>query len=707
MYGDLCRAREGICMRSKEIGNSRQTEKRLLRDMEVFSSPQFLRLVQRIGKEITDKHDAQIRFYSDATDHRAGYFEGRYIYINTMNMLTQSFPTLDLRSKSLIGVEGHECGHQNYSSIYLRRKYIDGIASGILYPAWPLPETERETGFLQSMKEGFQKKDAVLLGLYLQTAGRLHGYLEDAFIEEQMCRRFPGSIRQGILQNRKRNMEQISSLKSQIVQKKSKLKIMLLLLVQYMFTNKVNVWDGEVAEYMELLRNCIPVLLKTTVDMGESARYLATNQILLKLWPLLLEEAEGMERKIKSTGEDKENVLKQTFDEWKEDLPQYSEEPSCRKIRMERKEASDVLWNGGELKYTVSEEIQSIQMEGESATKGQESLREEKTESLLSELQQETVKTIDIGRELQNICLELKREAREKGYEEWMRERLKEILENTEFTPVNREIKKRVFRKEVISQTAYQKYRIFQPQIKHTLMKMKQDLLPVLKRKKTHILRYQYIGKRLDMAHLWNPEKRIFQTKIPSQNMDTAIVFLLDQSGSIDSKRWETSVLTALCVVEFAQVFGIPVCVNGHCTGREHIGRKREEIVCLHSYLEFGEKEEGKYRILDMETGGANRDGAALLYMAEKMVKRKEKMKILIFFCDGLPNAQGYGGKVAREDLQKVQRQLKQKQITLFVAAIGRDQEDIQNIYGNACINAENLEQLPHQIVKKLLEYMG
>ena len=61
--------------------------------------------------------------------------------------------------------------------------------------------------------------------------------------------------------------------------------------------------------------------------------------------------------------------------------------------------------------------------------------------------------------------------------------------------------------------------------------------------------------------------------------------------------------------------------------------------MCLHSYLEFGEKEEGKYRILDMETGGANRDGAALLYMAEKMVKRKEKMKILIFFCDGRTKA--------------------------------------------------------------------
>lgn len=122
-------------MRSEEKESNKQTEKRLLRDMEVFSSPQFLRLAQRIGKEITQKHNAQIRFYYDALDRRAGYFEGRYIYINIMNRLTQSFPTLDLRSKSLIGVEGHECGHQNYSSIYLRRKYIDGIAKGILYPS--------------------------------------------------------------------------------------------------------------------------------------------------------------------------------------------------------------------------------------------------------------------------------------------------------------------------------------------------------------------------------------------------------------------------------------------------------------------------------------------------------------------------------------------------------------------------------------------
>ena len=115
--------------------------------------------------------------------------------------------------------------------------------------------------------------------------------------------------------------------------------------------------------------------------------------------------------------------------------------------------------------------------------------------------------------------------------------------------------------------------------------------------------------------------------------MDTAIGFLLDQSGSIDSKRWETSVLTALCVVEFAQVFGIPVCVNGHCTGREHIGRKREEIVCLHSYLEFGEKEEGKYRNFGYgDRRSQQRWGGPSLHGSKKWSKRKEKMKILTFF---------------------------------------------------------------------------
>ena len=688
---------------------------RLLQDTVVFSSPQFLRLVQRIGKEITVKHDAQIRFYSDISDDKCGYFEGRYIYINTSNLITQSFPTLDLRSISLIGVEGHECGHQNYSSIYLRRKYIKGIEEGILYPTWPIPETKQEAENLECMKMYFQKKDTVFLGVYLETAGKLHGYLEDVFVEEQMCRRFPGSIRQGILQNRQRHMEKISSLKTQVEQEESKLKIMILLLLQYMFTHKVNTWDGEIEEYMELFRACIPIVTKAVYNPGDSARYLAANQILLKLWKFLLEDVERIKETLRESmkgnrGEKENNeeaVLKDILNRWKEGMPQYSQEPSCRELRMEYKEASDVPWNGSQPEQESVSRIQAMQSDLNEADV-QDTLQIEPKEEdlLLSEFKEEFTKKIDIQKELQCICLELKQEHVQRVYEEWMRDRLRNLLENTDFTPVNQEILKKVFREKEGSTDAYQKYRNLKPKIKHVMTRMKQELIPVLKRKKNHILRFQYIGKKLDVAHLWNPQKRIFQTKIPSRNMDVAIGFLMDQSGSIDKIRWEVSVLTALCVVELAEALEIPVCVNGHCTAVQRRSGKEEEIVCLHSYLEFGEKEKGKYRILDMKTGGRNRDGAALLYMAEKISRRKEKMKILIFFCDGLPNAEGYGGDVARKDLQSIQKRLRQKNITLLVAAIGSDQEDIRRIYGNACINAGDLEKLPQQILKKLLENM-
>lgn len=45
MYGDLCRTGKGISMRNERKERNQQVEQRLLQDIEVFSSPQFLRLI--------------------------------------------------------------------------------------------------------------------------------------------------------------------------------------------------------------------------------------------------------------------------------------------------------------------------------------------------------------------------------------------------------------------------------------------------------------------------------------------------------------------------------------------------------------------------------------------------------------------------------------------------------------------------------------
>ena len=75
----------------------------------------------------------------------------------------------------------------------------------------------------------------------------------------------------------------------------------------------------------------------------------------------------------------------------------------------------NVLWNGEELKRIVSEEMQSIQMEGEHAEKEQGNLAEEKTEPLFSELEQETVKTIDIGERTAQYLSGIKKRSKGKG----------------------------------------------------------------------------------------------------------------------------------------------------------------------------------------------------------------------------------------------------------------------------------------------------
>ena len=678
---------------------------KMLSDYEFFTSPRFMRLLHHVGKEITDRHNAKVRTYGAPDENRAGYFEGTYTYINVLNEITQSFPSLELRGESVLGVLGHECGHQNYSSIYLRKKYVEGISNGILYPYFPEPRSEKERLYAEQMKKLFVRKDRIAIELYLTMAAPLHGLLEDVYIEERMMKRFPGSIRRGIQGNRKRIMERYDSVKK-LDKGGDKLGTMASVLTEYMFTKRVNTWDGEIQLYADFLRECIPLIHQAAHDVRESSRFIATNQILLAIWPLLLEKIEELQEMMDQTPPEKqEDLLKKTTEKIQTQMPQYSEEPICREHRMEEKNASDVKWTGADRK------------EGEERPDGQNGDVDDFTESgklkeaqpedkkTLEELSVDFPKEIDISRELRKIRHELAEEKTEKMMTDAMREALKNFLEGVKFHPVNEAIPKEVIRKDKPSKKAELMYEQIKPEIQRVLNEFLVMVQPILMTRKSRIRRKQFLGKSLDMKNLWDPQDRVFKTKISDKNnFNTAIAVLMDQSASIDERRRLASILATLCIVEFAQYLKIPVCVYGHCTDfrrPEHFGK---ETVCLHSYMEFEDRDHEKLRILDMKPGGANRDGVALQYMEEKLKRRKERQKLLFLTCDGLPNASDYGGKVARDDLKQIQKELHRDGIHLLVAAIGEDQEEIHKIYGNSCINTSDLSALPGEICKRLLQ---
>ena len=680
---------------------------KMLSDYEFFTSPRFMRLLHHVGKEITDRHNAKVRTYGAPDENRAGYFEGTYTYINVLNEITQSFPSLELRGESVLGVLGHECGHQNYSSIYLRKKYVEGISNGILYPYFPEPRSEKERLYAEQMKELFVRKDRIAIELYLTMAAPLHGLLEDVYIEERMMKRFPGSIRRGIQGNRKRIMERYDSVKK-LDKGGDKLGTMASVLTEYMFTKRVNAWDGEIKLYADFLRECIPLIHQAAHDVRESSRFIATNQILLAIWPLLLEKIEELQEMMDQTPPEKqEDLIKKTAEKIQTQMPQYSEEPICREHRMEEKNASDVKWTGADRKEENGEERPDGQngdiKDFTEAGKIKEVQPEDKKP--LEELSVDFPKEIDISRELRKIRHELAEEKTEKMMTDAMREALKNFLEGVKFHPVNEAIPKEVIRKDKPSKKAELMYEQIKPEIQRVLSDFLVLVQPILMTRKSRIRRKQFFGKSLDMKNLWDPQDRVFKTKISDKNnFNTAIAVLMDQSASIDERRRLASILATLCIVEFAQYLKIPVCVYGHCTDfrrPEHFGK---ETVCLHSYMEFEDRDHEKLRILDMKPGGANRDGVALQYMEEKLKRRKERQKLLFFTCDGLPNASDYGGEVARDDLKQIQKELHRDGIHLLVAAIGEDQEEIHKIYGNSCINTSDLSALPGEICKRLLQ---
>ena len=680
---------------------------KMLSDYEFFTSPRFMRLLHHVGKEITDRHNAKVRTYGAPDENRAGYFEGTYTYINVLNEITQSFPSLELRGESVLGVLGHECGHQNYSSIYLRKKYVEGISNGILYPYFPEPRSEKERLYAEQMKELFVRKDRIAIELYLTMAAPLHGLLEDVYIEERMMKRFPGSIRRGIQGNRKRIMERYDSVKK-LDKGGDKLGTMASVLTEYMFTKRVNTWDGEIQLYADFLRECIPLIHQAAHDVRESSRFIATNQILLAIWPLLLEKIEELQEVMEQTPPEKqEDLIKKIAEKIQTQMPQYSEEPICREHRMEEKNASDVKWTGADRKEENGEERPDGQngdiKDFTEAGKIKEAHPEDKKP--LEELSVDFPKEIDISRELRKIRHELAEEKTEKMMTDAMREALKNFLEGVKFHPVNEAIPKEVIRKNKPSKKAELMYEQIKPEIQRVLSEFLVLVHPILMTRKSRIRRKQFFGKSLDMKNLWDPQDRVFKTKISDKNnFNTAIAVLMDQSASIDERRRLASILATLCIVEFARYLKIPVCVYGHCTDfrrPEHFGK---ETVCLHSYMEFEGRDHEKLRILDMKPGGANRDGVALQYMEEKLKRRKERQKLLFFTCDGLPNASDYGGKVARDDLKQIQKELHRDGIHLLVAAIGEDQEEIHKIYGNSCINTSDLSALPGEICKRLLQ---
>jgi nitric oxide reductase activation protein len=129
--------------------------------------------------------------------------------------------------------------------------------------------------------------------------------------------------------------------------------------------------------------------------------------------------------------------------------------------------------------------------------------------------------------------------------------------------------------------------------------------------------------------------------------------------------------------------------VYGHTTGYS-------KGVDMFSNAEFESYDnDDKYRMMDIGARNSNRDGAALRFVAERLSKRQEDVKLLILISDAQPADWGYSGTAAEEDLRGIKKEYQRKGILFVAAAIGDDKQNIERIYGDSFLDITDLNQLP------------
>lgn len=205
------------------------------------------------------------------------------------------------------------------------------------------------------------------------------------------------------------------------------------------------------------------------------------------------------------------------------------------------------------------------------------------------------------------------------------------------------------------------------------------------------------MGRRLDAHALCRNDGKVFyKNNLPQEIPELAVGLLLDESGSMCScDRCTYARASAIILYDFCQSLDIPVTVYGHSTGYH----KNGESVDLYSYAEFDSFDnDDKYRMMDISARGSNRDGAALRFVAEKLAKRPESVKLLILVSDGQPAADGYYGTAAEEDLRGIKQEYQRKGILFIAAAIGNDKQNIERIYGDSFLDISDLTQLPTKL---------
>jgi nitric oxide reductase activation protein len=233
--------------------------------------------------------------------------------------------------------------------------------------------------------------------------------------------------------------------------------------------------------------------------------------------------------------------------------------------------------------------------------------------------------------------------------------------------------------------------KVFSNIAKETARKVK----PLLEmEERTDYVKNRFSGTRFNASSVVNNDYRYYsQLKIPGESPTLAVGLRVDESGSMGGcNRAVSARAAAITLWEFSRECQVPIGVYGD-TADDGCGSD----VSIFAYADFDKPDDNdRYRLMGIQARSNNRDGAAIQFVAERLLRTDADVKLLIIISDGQPQATGYHGSAAEKDMQSIVREYTRKGITFLAAAIGNDKDAIRRIYGaDRFLDISNLEELP------------
>lgn len=670
-------------------------KKSKLTDQEIFASLQYAAYLTDIAEGITKRYGRASKvqtYWDEGPEAGVACTDNRIIMVNTGNSLTRGFPTRALMADSLLGIVGHECGHILHSDFTMLGIYQQTLSSGRFYPNEPEELSKLQEKSLLEIKDAFAGKDDAVIVAVGKITQALVNIMEDVYIEARMCDSFPGGIRTGILLNNLRFADEMETIKQQIDKHHHEVFILVNLLIQYAKAGDLNNLDGYKGMYLDVVEECIPYIDDGAYDDDARVRFDAANKILLILWPY-------MKSFIDKVREDIENETENANADLKEQLANMPMTPNGKGKPAPgtgkfKHDPGDMDEEREQLQKVLAEETGRIELE--------------KTEEIDEDGDGGISRDADFAgsgyvsqaaKDMERIMTQLAEESAYAYFEEELTEELQQEADKIRYGNAHKGMHVKVNRMSYVDNTYMQEYRKVAPPLLLISKRLQKQISQLLKDyKEGGKLDNLPMGKRINVRNAYRNDGKIFyKMKLPNDRLDIAVAVLNDESGSMSGYDRITYARAASIILhDFCKGLEIPVAVYGHTEDKD---------VELYAYAEFDSVDnKDKYRMMDMSARSGNRDGAALRFVAERLMTRPEELKLLFIISDGQPAGRGYYGTEAEADLRGIKKEYSAKGIQLFAAAIGSDKPNIQRIYGDGFLDITNLEKLPVNLGKLIVK---